>query len=226
MNDRRVGPPGRASRGGVRPPATMATQARYQPPMASYAPRPVGPWQALRTADGKHVYYHNAATNETTWTRPPDYVDPGPPGGLFPASGSVAAAPSAGSSAPSSVTQIPIPGTTWYEVTQPGKPSYFHDAAAPRRRLASRREKRIRSRRDEKRRCLSTTTTTTSSSIRKRTRMIVSKKSIEKKNREGGPASKGPISSRDRRSRPRRTTLRRRASKRTRSAPRASSASF
>ena len=129
MNDRRVGPPGRASRGGVRPPATMATQARYQPPMASYAPRPVGPWQALRTADGKHVYYHNAATNETTWTRPPDYVDPGPPGGLFPASGSVAAAPSAGSSAPSSVTQIPIPGTTWYEVTQPGKPSYFHDAA-------------------------------------------------------------------------------------------------
>ena len=129
MNDRRVGPPGRASRGGGRPPATMATQARYQPPMASYAPRPVGPWQALRTADGKHVYYHNAATNETTWTRPPDYVDPGPPGGLFPASGSVAAAPSAGSSAPSSVTQIPVPGTTWYEVTQPGKPSYFHDAA-------------------------------------------------------------------------------------------------
>ena len=129
MNDRRVGPPGRASRGGGRPPATMATQARYQPPMASYTPRPVGPWQALRTADGKHVYYHNAATNETTWTRPPDYVDPGPPGGLFPASGSVAAAPSAGSSAPSSVTQIPVPGTTWYEVTQPGKPSYFHDAA-------------------------------------------------------------------------------------------------
>ena len=128
MNDRRVGPPGRASRGGGRPPATMATQARYQPPMASYAPRPVGPWQALRTADGKHVYYHNAATNETTWTRPPDYVDPGPPGGLFPASGSVAAAPSA-ASAPSSVTQIPVPGTTWYEVTQPGKPSYFHDAA-------------------------------------------------------------------------------------------------
>lgn len=128
MNDRRVGPPGRASRGGGRPPATMATQARYQPPMASYAPRPVGPWQALRTADGKHVYYHNAATNETTWTRPPDYVDPGPTRGLFPASGSVAAAPSA-ASAPSSVTQIPVPGTTWYEVTQPGKPSYFHDAA-------------------------------------------------------------------------------------------------
>ena len=128
MNDRRVGPPGRASRGGGRPPATMATHARYQPPMASYAPRPVGPWQALRTADGKHVYYHNAATNETTWTRPPDYVDPGPTRGLFPASGSVAAAPSA-ASAPSSVTQIPVPGTTWYEVTQPGKPSYFHDAA-------------------------------------------------------------------------------------------------
>ena len=129
MNDRRVGPPGLAPRGGAQPPATMATQMRHQAPMASYAPRPVGPWRALRTPDGKHVYYHNAATNETTWTRPPDYVDPGPPGGLFPASGSVAAAPSAGSSAPSSVTQIPIPGTTWYEVTQPGKPSYFHDAA-------------------------------------------------------------------------------------------------
>ena len=128
MNDRKVGSPGGVPHGGGRAPATMATQARHQAPMASYAPRPVGPWQALRTADGKHVYYHNAATNETTWTRPPNYVDPGPPGGLFPAPGSMAAAPSA-ASAPSSVTQIPVPGTTWYEVTQPGKPSYFHDAA-------------------------------------------------------------------------------------------------
>ena len=133
MNDRRVGPPGRASHGAVAAPATMATQARYQPPMASYAPRPVGPWQALRTADGKHVYYHNAATNETTWTRPPNYVDPGPPGGLFPAPGSMAAAPSA-ASAPSSVTQIPVPGTTWYEVTQPGKPSYFRGPSGGRSR--------------------------------------------------------------------------------------------
>ena len=128
MNDRRVCPPGGAPIGGGRLPATMATQTRHQAPMASYAPRPVGQWRALRTADGKHVYYHNAATNVTTWTRPPDYVDPGPPSGTSHAPGSVGVAPSA-ASAPSSVTQIPVPGTTWYEVTQPGKPSYFHDAA-------------------------------------------------------------------------------------------------
>ena len=128
MNDRRVCPPGGAPIGGGRLPATMATQTRHQAPMASYAPRPVGQWRALRTADGKHVYYHNAATNVTTWTRPPDYVDPGPLSGTSHAPGSVGVAPSA-ASAPSSVTQIPVPGTTWYEVTQPGKPSYFHDAA-------------------------------------------------------------------------------------------------
>ena len=134
MADRRVGPPGLAPRGGAQPPATMATQMRHQAPMASYAPRPVGPWRALRTPDGKHVYYHNAATNETTWTRPPDYVDPGPPrgGATFHTAVSAGVAPdaaSASASAASSVTQIHVPGTTWYEVTQPGKPSYFHDAA-------------------------------------------------------------------------------------------------
>ena len=139
MADRRVGPPGLAPRGGGAPPAPMATQMRHQAPMASYAPRPVGPWRALRTPDGKHVYYHNAATNETTWTRPPDYVDPGPPrgGATFHAAVSAGVAPNAASasaslasaSAASSVTQIHVPGTTWYEVTQPGKPSYFHDAA-------------------------------------------------------------------------------------------------
>ena len=133
MADRRVGPPGLAPRGGAHPPATMAAQIRHQA-MASYAPRPVGPWRALRTPDGKHVYYHNAATNETTWTRPPDYVDPGPPrgGATFHSAVSAGVAPAAASasaSAASSVTQIHVPGTTWYEVTQPGKPSYFHDAA-------------------------------------------------------------------------------------------------
>jgi hypothetical protein len=117
MADRRVGPPGLAPRGGAQPPATMATQMRHQAPMASYAPRPVGPWRALRTPDGKHVYYHNAATNETTWTRPPDYVDPGPPrgGATFHTAVSAGVAPdaaSASASAASSVTQIHVPGTT------------------------------------------------------------------------------------------------------------------
>ena len=140
MNDRRVGPPGRASHGGGRPPATMATQARYQPPMASYAPRPVGPWQALRTADGKHVYYHNAATNETTWTRPPNYVDPGPPGGLFPAPGSMAAAPSAASwkyeGLPGCVTSYHVVPGTGICVTDDGA-----DPFRDRRRATTRRDR-------------------------------------------------------------------------------------
>ena len=29
-------------------------------------------WQVLKTEDGRE-YYHNTATNETTWTMPPDF---------------------------------------------------------------------------------------------------------------------------------------------------------
>ena len=60
------------------PPPTMMPM----PPMAAPSPSPglgpppragpppTSPWTALKTDDGKHTYYHNRATNETTWTRP------------------------------------------------------------------------------------------------------------------------------------------------------------
>ena len=96
------------------PPPTMMPM----PPMAAPSPSPglgpppragpppTSPWTALKTDDGKHTYYHNRATNETTWTRPPGFVDP---------------------AAPAAPTQIPVANTGWFEVAQPGGPSYFHN---------------------------------------------------------------------------------------------------
>jgi len=105
-----------------RGPPTMTNQVRLQgwPGMgnsignSTYVNPSTQPWTALNTADGKHVYYHNRMTNETTWTRPAEYADPGP------MMHACAAGPS------TTPTQIAVPGTQWFEVTQPGKPSYFH----------------------------------------------------------------------------------------------------
>ena len=86
----------------------------WQPPPSSSAP---SPWRALVTADGPHrgrTYYHNAATGETTWTRPKDAPPPPP-----------VAPPVAPAAAPAR-RQIAIPGTAWIEVAQVSGPSYFH----------------------------------------------------------------------------------------------------
>lgn len=42
----------------------------YPPPMGMAAPA----WRAVKTADGKE-YYHNAATNATTWEKPDELKD-------------------------------------------------------------------------------------------------------------------------------------------------------
>lgn len=42
----------------------------YPPPMGMPAPA----WRAVKTADGKE-YYHNAATNATTWEKPDELKD-------------------------------------------------------------------------------------------------------------------------------------------------------
>lgn len=42
----------------------------YPPPMGM----PVSAWRAVKTADGKE-YYHNAATNATTWEKPDELKD-------------------------------------------------------------------------------------------------------------------------------------------------------
>ena len=92
------------------PPAMMMMAAPSPSPGLGPPPRagppPPSPWTALKTEDGKHTYYHNRATNETTWTRPPGFVDP---------------------AAPAAPTQIPVANTGWFEVAQPGGPSYFHN---------------------------------------------------------------------------------------------------
>ena len=35
---------------------------------------PISAWRAVKTADGKE-YYHNAATNATTWDKPDELKD-------------------------------------------------------------------------------------------------------------------------------------------------------
>jgi hypothetical protein len=59
------------------PDATFTTQRQppvamngYPPPMGA----PVSAWRAVKTADGKE-YYHNAATNATTWDKPDELKD-------------------------------------------------------------------------------------------------------------------------------------------------------
>lgn len=42
----------------------------YPPPMGA----PISAWRAVKTADGKE-YYHNAATNATTWDKPDELKD-------------------------------------------------------------------------------------------------------------------------------------------------------
>lgn len=42
----------------------------YPPPMGA----PVSAWRPVKTADGKE-YYHNAATNATTWDKPDELKD-------------------------------------------------------------------------------------------------------------------------------------------------------
>lgn len=46
------------------------TMNGYPPPMGV----PASPWRAVRTAEGKE-YYHNAATNATTWEKPDELKD-------------------------------------------------------------------------------------------------------------------------------------------------------
>ena len=61
-------------------------------------------WRAIKTPDGgRHTYYHNVRTNETTWIKPAGFVD---------ANGRA---------------QSKIEGTDWVEVSQPSGPSYFHN---------------------------------------------------------------------------------------------------
>ena len=61
-------------------------------------------WRAIKTPDGgRHTYYHNVRTNETTWIKPVGFVD---------ANGRA---------------QSKIEGTDWVEVSQPSGPSYFHN---------------------------------------------------------------------------------------------------
>ena len=128
MSDRRALPGARSPYPG---PPTMATQVRSSGgvgPSSYGAPNTATQsWTALRTADGKHLYYHNRSTNETTWTRPADYVDPGPAPGLMMHTNSTQAMHTQASVAQTTTpTQIPVFGTPWFEVAQPGKPSYFH----------------------------------------------------------------------------------------------------
>ena len=42
----------------------------YPPPMGA----PISAWRPVKTADGKE-YYHNAATNATTWDKPDELKD-------------------------------------------------------------------------------------------------------------------------------------------------------
>ena len=60
-------------------------------------------WRAIKTPDGRHTYYTNTRTNETTWTKPAGFID---------ASGRA---------------QNKVAGTEWVEVSQPSGPSYFHN---------------------------------------------------------------------------------------------------
>jgi len=130
----RPGPPGRLPPPDSAGPATMATHMRFQAPVGHVGGARTGPWRALRTADGKHVYYHDVRTNETTWTRPSDYVDPGPvPSHVVSDATARVSHPHATGPGPTQQQQqILVPGTSWYEVTHPGKPSYFHHPATKR----------------------------------------------------------------------------------------------
>ena len=60
-------------------------------------------WRAIKTPDGRHTYYTNTRTNETTWTKPAGFID---------ANGRA---------------QNKVEGTEWVEVSQPSGPSYFHN---------------------------------------------------------------------------------------------------
>ena len=72
-----------SSRWGHRPATMPCDERRWRHPRPSRTrpspragPPPTSPRTALKTDDGGTRYYHNRATNETTWTRPSGAVDP------------------------------------------------------------------------------------------------------------------------------------------------------
>ena len=80
------------------------TESEFSLPFPSSPLAMASEWRAIKTPDGgRHTYYHNVRTNETTWIKPAGFVD---------ANGRA---------------QSKIEGTDWVEVSQPSGPSYFHN---------------------------------------------------------------------------------------------------